>query len=511
MSILDDPSLKDAPESGGERVRNVVQGMGSLTIQNIATALLGFLFLAALLRLLPNVQYGVYSAVTVAVNIAGTFAIFGLNQTIARYLAFLGGQDEARSWIAARKILQLGIVFTLAATVCYSALAPFLSLYFTKSASWTGIFLLSGGYLFLTSLANICQGIIQGLKKYVLLAKILLVSKVAMVAFAVATLFIYPDVLVAIVSWIIFSLVTIGWVFHETYGNLSKKSGNGISFSEIMKYTYPLGIAGIISVIATSADLVIVGGYLGAVPLGIYSAAVTISSVLSVVLIGPLTTAFLPEISTAASGGNVSNGLRLALRFVALIVLPASLFVTAVASQLISLFSGKASYLAGTPSLEIIALFYVFLGVQMILVVLFQAIGKTSYAMVVGLVTAASDVGVALILVPQFGIVGAAFGKVSVALIGAFVGIYLARKYLHNMDRLEFYLKCLTSAAIPSLVTFALSRYLSERTITLVPYAVIFLGIFLACVKTFKLLSNEDRVFLSHIFPKSLGKFLDYL
>jgi stage V sporulation protein B len=485
--------------------------MGSLTVQNVATALLGFLFIAALLRLLPAVQYGVYSAVNVGVSIAAMFAVLGLNQTIARYLAFLGTQDEARSWAAARKILQLGLVFTFVATAFYSALAPYLSLYFTKSPSWTGVFLLAGVYLFLTSFCSICQGIIQGLRKYVLLAKMLLISRVVMVVLAIAALFVYPNVSVAIVAWIIYCSIIIAWVLKESYRNLKGRSGSDFSYTEILKYSYPLGIAGIISVIATTADLVVVGGYLGAIPLGVYSAAVTISTVLSAVLVGPLTTAFLPEISSAASQGNVSNGLRLALRFVALIVLPASLFVAAVASQLISLFSGKASYLAGTSSLELIAVFYIFLAMQMILIVLFQAIGKTSYAMIIGLATAASDVGVSLLLVPNLGLLGAASGKVSVAVVGAVVGIYLARKYLQNLDKKEFYLKCFVTAVIPFAVTLELSRYYSERTITLIPYALVFAGIFLACVKGFKLLSDEDRTFFSHILPKYLRQLVDYL
>ncbi len=501
-------TLPEQPKD--ERAKNIAQGLGSLTLQNLATSVLGFLFLSALLRLLSPVQYGVYSAVNVSVSIGSTFAMLGLNQAMARYVAFLHQRDEAQSWAAARRILALALFFTVIVTGVYAAATPYLSTYFTKTSSWTGVFLLAGVYLFLGSLSGICLGIIQGLKRYVLLAKMLFASKVVMVLFGVGALFLYRNVSVPILAWIIYSTFIVAWTFALTARKIARESGT-FSYSSILRYSYPIGVAAIIGAVASSADIIVVGGYLNPISLGVYNAAVTISSILSAVLVGPLTTAFLPEVSSSSSEAEISNGLRLALRFSVLVMLPASLFVAAVPSQLISLFSGGRGYLAGSSSLELIAVFYLFLAIQMILVVLFQAVGRTTYVMVIGFATVASDIGVSILLVPRLGLVGAAAAKVSVGVVGAVIGLYLARNYLKDVGKTGFYLKTIASALIPFLVTYDLTHLVSNRTVTLAPYAIVYSLVFLLCIKGFKLLSEEDKSFVSHILPRSLRPFLRYV
>jgi len=492
-----------------QRARNIVQGMGSLTAQNLGTSVLGFVFQIALLHLIPLAQYGVYSAVGVAIAIAGTCATFGLNQSVARYVAMLRQQDEQKSWVAVRKILYLALGLTIVITAVYLALAPYLSLYFTKGTTWTNLFILSGVWLFLTPLSSICLGIIQGLRKYTLLAKMSFIPKLVMVVFAVGSLILYRNVEVAILAWVIYTGIIVAWTLTITGRNMMRAKGE-FQYSAILKYTSPLGTAGIITIIASSADLVVVGGYLNSASLGVYNAALVVSSILGSLFVSPLATALLPEMSSSNSDADISNGLRLALRFAFLLVLPASLLLAALSNQMIELFSSGGAYLAGSPSLELIALFYLFVAVQSILIILFQAIGKTVYAMIVGFATVATDIGLSLLLVPSLGLVGAASAKVSVGIVGALVGYYFARKYLQKLDKASFYFKGLIAALIPFAVTLGLSHY-SIRLLSLVPYTIIYVLIFLASVKFLKLLNSEDREFISHILPKFMQRLANRL
>ena len=61
--------------------------------------------------------------------------------------------------------------------------------------------------------------------------------------------------------------------------------------------------------------------------------------------------------------------------------------------------------------------------------------------MIVGAITAATDILIAISLVPMFGIIGAAVSKVAVFLIGSLVSVYLLRNYAKSMDRAQFYIK----------------------------------------------------------------------
>ena len=176
--------------------------MGSLTAQSLGTSIIGFVFQFALIRLVPAAQYGVYSAVSVAIGIAGSCATFGLNQAVARYLAMLQQQDEQKSWVAARKILYLVLGLTIVVTAVYMIIAPNLSLYFTKGTTWTNVFLLGGVWLFLIPISSICTGIIQGLRRYTLLAKMLFVPRAVIIPFAVVTLIFYHNIEAAILAWV---------------------------------------------------------------------------------------------------------------------------------------------------------------------------------------------------------------------------------------------------------------------------------------------------------------------
>ena len=81
----------------------------------------------------------------------------------------------------------------------------------------------------------------------------------------------------------------------------------------MLRYSLPLGIAGIVTVATGAADPIVVGGFLSQSQLGAYYAAIAISAGLGVMLFTPLNTAFFPETSSYADDpGTLSTGLRLA-------------------------------------------------------------------------------------------------------------------------------------------------------------------------------------------------------
>ena len=166
---------------------------------------LGFVFLVAIIRLLPGlVQYGIYSAVLVTVGIASTVAGFGLSLAATRFVALLWNDSEQTSWVVARKTVLLSLVLTSVTTAFYLAISPLLSIYFTKSTSWTWAFLLGGAWIFSVSISNTFQGILQGLKKYVQLAKIIFVTRLVMVVASTAILYFDRTIAVPLLAWVLF-------------------------------------------------------------------------------------------------------------------------------------------------------------------------------------------------------------------------------------------------------------------------------------------------------------------
>ena len=512
MTETDTSTDSSNQENTIDRGRNITRGLGSLTIQNILTSGLAFVFFFVLIRLVPYSDYNAYSSAQVTIGIAVVISTFGLQYAATRYVAFFQEEEETKAWRAARSILLLSLIFTAVVTAVFELLSGSLSMYFAKSEHYTFFFELAGGWFFTYSISSILQGIIQGMKRYTLLAKMLLVSRVLMVGFTIIMLELTHNVDYAVIAWVVYFAMMILWplkiIWHNLFLQGSKEKNN--QYSTIMRYTAPLGIAGVFSMLSSSGDSVILGGYTQS--LGVYNAVVTISSILSVVLVFPLITTLLPEASSSAkTDTDISNGTRLALRFLVLGLLPVSLLAASVSNQLLSLFSGGGNYLQGTEPLELIAATFVFVGIQSVGYSILLALGKTVQASIVAVVMALADISLALLLVPNFGILGATTSKVAVAAIGMLVTLYFVRMHLRNLDSYVFYLKGIVAAVIPSLVVFTLSTFVSNRIISLVPYALLWAILFLICAKALRIFSEEDRSFIAHLTPAPLQKFIRYL
>jgi len=282
-------------------------------------------------------------------------------------------------------------------------------------------------------------------------------------------------------------------------------SNQSLGYHALLKYSIPLGIAGIFYVLTTNVDLLVVGGDLNPTSLGVYNTVVTISNVLNFVLITPLVTTLLPEASCRIRNpSDISNGMRLAIRFVALLVLPASLLVSALSPQLLELFSGGTKFQSGSEPLQIIAVFYVFFGVQFVIYSILQAKGNTVQVFVISAITAATIFGLSVALVPTLGLVGASIARSVSAIVGMAAAWYIAKDFLRSLDRTEFYAKASIAVLIPFVMILGLTTFWSHSVWTIFPYSLLGALVFVACLHLLKVLNEEDRSFLESAMPSSI-------
>jgi O-antigen/teichoic acid export membrane protein len=494
-------------ENPDDRIRNVTHGVGALTIQNVLTSILAFAFLAVLLRLMSPTEYNAYSSVLVTITVASTVLTFALQNAAARYVAMF--QDDEKRWAVAKSILVLSLIFSITGTAIFEVIAPELSLYFMRNTQWTFLFSLGGLWLVSFSFSSILQGIVQGMKKYVLLAKMITVSRIVMLGFTVGALELYHNIDFAIIAWAIYYIILIVWPMY-TIGPFLFRASNGSRYKEVMKFSTPLAISAILAIISSSGDSIVIGGHTSL--LGAYNAAIQISLSLTLVLILPLGTILLPE-AASSSGNNaaVSNVLRLAIRLLMILLLPASLILAGLSTQVLSLFSGGGIYLSATSVLEIVSSTYVFYGIGFVASSVLQATGRTIQVLIGGIATALADVALALLLVPSIGIVGGAISKAIEIMIGMVLSLYFVRRYAQNLDSRKFYLKATIASLIPFGIVFTLSNFANNRIITLIPYSIIAIVAFLVCIKIMKILNDEDRAFITNLLPARLQRLVSYL
>ena len=486
------------------RTANIVRGIGYLSIQGVVSALLGFVLLAALLRFLAPIDYGAYSAAQVTVGLAAGVSNFGISSAAVKFLAPEAMKEGGAGWGAAKASLALTTVFSGVASLVLLAAAHNYSNYFHKRPSYARAFDLGALWLFATSMSALLMGVLQGMRRYKLLSEVVVGSRLAAVAVAAVALVLYQSLQAALLSWALFgALVSLAVVF------VVRKPLTGAKakpyYGAVWRYAAPLGVAGVVTAVAGNADIVVVGGYLNPGSLGIYNATVVISGVVSFLLVAPLTTALFAETSfSSGREDEVRQGTSVALRFATIAVLPTSLFAAAMAPQLIGLFSGGGTYNQGIPYLQVITLFYVFTAIQVIAFSILQGVGKTRQVLIVGALTAIGETALSASLVPGLGLAGAAYSRVAMFVAGCALSLYFIRGYLRKGVNYSFFARALVTSAAPALGVYALSELVSDRVITLVPYTLLGVAVFLGSARILRLFTPDDRTYLSHLLPARL-------
>jgi O-antigen/teichoic acid export membrane protein len=495
--------LGSSPDEAANRGRNIVRGLGSLTLYSALSAILGFIQFTVLVRFLAQPIYGAYAAVQVSAGIASVVAGVGLASAVVRYLAPSSGSTGS-GWGPAKAATYLTLGFAGVASLLFAGAGPYLSDYFLKSPSDAWVFYLGALWVFTTAIDNPVLAILQAMRRYHRYSALLIISKFVSVSAVVVGVILYQSLAIAVISNALYAALATFAALPSVIGPLRRASAKG-NYMTVLRYGFPLGLAGIVSVVASNADIVVVGGYLSPSDLAVYNATVTISGVLSSFFVVPLVTALFAETSfSAARREEVAKGTGLAVRFVMVTLLPASFFAAALAPQLFGLFSGKEAYAQGIPYLELITLFYAFYAVQTLAIYVLQGISRTRQVLIVGALTAIGEVVLSASLVPLLGLEGAAFSRVAIFAAGSILSLYFIRDHLLGPPNYRFMGKAFVSAVIPAVGVYLPSVLISDRVLTLIPYTALGLALFVVCAKLLGLLSQEDKTYLSHLLPSEL-------
>ena len=125
----------------------------------------------------------------------------------------------------------------------------------------------------------------------------------------------------------------------------------------------------------------------------------------------------------------------------------------------------------------------------------------TRNVLVIGILTALSEIGLSISLVPALGLAGAAISRVSVFSVGCAISLYYIRPYLMGTRTLGFLTKVVVSGGVPGVVVFVLSSTVSDRVLSLLPYTALGLLLFFGCARVLKLFTDEDKTFATHLLP----------
>jgi O-antigen/teichoic acid export membrane protein len=271
---------------------------------------------------------------------------------------------------------------------------------------------------------------------------------------------------------------------------------------EAIKLSYRFGILAAVSNIAnsflTQLDRLIIPIFLNPASLSYYSLPGNVAQKTSGV-IGSVTGVLFPLTSSVASQGELEKLRSIYIRFFRNATIFAAAFTMAIVSfahPILEFWLNKQFADRGTGILIILAATYFLLSLLGPLTNFLLGLHRVKFLALTSVIMAGVNVILLFLLLPKFGILGAAWAYFGAAALVPFIFWWAEKKYLNLEAVGPFYLKLYSKVLVVSCVFFVLARYLIAPYVTgrtvLIIVGPLTIALYLYLYKVFGFFEAED-------------------
>lgn len=242
-------------------------------IGSIVAGILNYAYQLMMGRILGPADYGVLGALFSIIYFA-TFS-FGAIRTIA--MGFTSGHNDYGKmnsflWLCLRKLAFYGLI----GLVLFSLASPFVAEFLNIPLS---LVLLTGIFLFLSLLAPVPMGILNGLENYTSLTVMSVLFSVVKLALGFLSVFLGYGLFGAMVALDAAQLISLALPFIILIPLLGKKKSE-IGSTDFFSYSIPVFIGIAVMNLFVNIDVILVKHYFPAVEAGYYAAASIVGKVI---------------------------------------------------------------------------------------------------------------------------------------------------------------------------------------------------------------------------------------
>lgn len=431
----------------------------------IGTALLNYLYAAAMAWLLPVQQYGVLGLAQAWIMIAATLLGSGFPVSVSRAVASQTSTSDMHRSIKTALIGNIAIACGF--SIVLVAVARFTNLGFGTSTHI--IFSLLLVEVFWLALTCVWTGMLQGLLQFGPLALARLVEIGIKVLVGVAFVMAGFGVTGAVTAWVLgtaLSFCIYVWsARHLTFWK-ERSWGNGTSYRGSLMILLGLSALTIITQIDVLGLKILSPAREADTLVGYYQAASMLPRVL-LLLAGTFASVLFPYI-TAGTDHKSANFVSQALKYVLLLVLPAHYVLITMPEAIITLIFPH-NYIVAAEALRWTAGSSALLAIATILTTTFHARGRVYMPAIVLPLAVSVQMIASWLLVPTYGIVGAGVALFMASAFTCGSLFFLFRKYFPLMiARLDTLKYLVVSATFVSLLHFLPHHSRQWTVVTLV-------------------------------------------
>ena len=475
----------------------------------IVSVLSGFLFYIYIVRVFTTEVVGVVALLSAMMILFSTIFGVGLNFGVQHFISYYIGKNDPESLRAVVKETSIVLILvSILAIVFMWFSSPAFAYLFFHTYRYLDIIRIMGFAVVANLGASVTGGMVLGLQKFRVNALINIAYVVTMYSAIIILLQLIVNPLMVVVGWTAgYSLGTLLFSIHVVRRIRGmKSSARAVSVRAIIDYSLPLFISSLLGYGATYVDRFVVSFFLNLSEMGIYNFSLLIVSALGI-LIGPFSTILLPKLSELYGRGDIEN-LRLysskAIELLLAFYVPVSLVVAAISPSIL-LFLANQSYLPGFIPITVITATNALFISSSILAVSLQAVRKTKIFLLSSSLALISNFIISILLIPRFGINGAAVGFSSIYIMGFAVTYYYSRKYETAYFEKGKIAKIMLSGAIMFSVVFALQMHYWYSPLKMTAYILLGFAIYVLLIRLLGTFSGEDVEMFMKLLPKALN------
>ena len=509
---------RDLYDQGQERLSSVGH-LGKILKESAIGSLgsyvgiaLNYVLLLVITRFLTPTDYGVFALGQTIVNLSLIFVLFGTPKALDRFIPqyqALGELGRIRTLIS--RVLGWVVLTSLIITVLLFLLSPLLATWFSEPELQ---YVLQRLLLALPAIALVRElsSIFLGFRQiryrvyfeslFILFLKLLLGVPILLAGFG-------------LMGWLwAFFLASVGgaimalWMFYrEVWRPIQVCPPQAINSRDVVSYAWPLSFSSVILLVVGQIDSLFLGYYHSAADVGIFRVYIYV-----VALIGVIKMSFAQIFKPVAAGLVTKGdfqGLSDIYRRVA-----KWLFQLNLAILLLFMVLGKdilgimfpSDYLVGLGALLVLLtgrfLNSAFGPEGMLL----EALGHTRLSLLNSLVMLGTNFAVDYLLIPQYGILGAAVGAASAMVVGGLAGVLeLFTKY--RLQPFEWrHLKYLLAGLFCAFIVYVLKGRLGGRIVWVSVESLIFMVLYIGGLFLVEGFDSVDYELLNRIRGRLAGR-----
>ena len=446
-----------------------VKGVATVFVISILAAFLGYVARFILARNLAVEDFGLFYSVFAFLGMFGAFKGLGFDRALAKFIpefVHKKNYNQIKSSIIYVSAIQL-LTNTIVIIGIY-LFSEYLSQNFFRSPQAGIVLKLMAIAFFLDSFVLVLKFALQGFKKMAYFAGIDVVKMLLVIAIILIGMGMNYGILGPVAAYVIAPIIVI-WIFGLIFLKRifpeflkSKFIYEGKLMKEISRYSIFAMSAGVGMVILGYTDTILLTYFSGLTSVALYNVALPTSKVLMYFprSIGSVLLPLISELWAKKEKALIREGIESLYKYTIIIIIPMVFMILSFSDLLIITLFGN-DYMPASGTLKVLSIGMIFAVLYAVNINFFSGIGKPEINNVIVYSAALFNLAANFLMIPIWGIIGAAISTTISYFIMMAIGLVKIRKYIKICFPIRIWIKTGTSGIIFIFIIYLLKGFMA--------------------------------------------------